>query len=371
MINVVITNRQDGSVRHASLSEGQHIFGASLNCDVVLLDHGVMAYHFVLDVREDRVSLDMLPERYSDNPEAAPEFEQDPDRSLSLWKPDDTLSVGGLDITIPDAPLVATADVDALPVDAAVLTAPTIRSPVYYWRALPPPLRITVSVGIALITLVMFIPNAGVSSLSDVSSGSMVRTAQAGDAGAGFVTPRDFLSSKGQTVYQQRFSNRSWTIDVYASNESEKKNILTLLEGFQQPVNVRFYQKSEIMGGVSAIVEAMAPNVTITSYSNGLLLLDGLVEGSVEAKSLADVIQNDVPAVRAVRFTNTNVTNDEAIKAAVSAIWYGDRSYVVIKDEQIIRPGQSVVEGVILRDVFSNAILVTIGSEEKVVRLDG
>lgn len=343
------------------MTEGTFSFGADFNCDVVLIDDGIMPVHFRIEVDSSRVVVTLEPGaegvlqgRHGDVTELTPGVPE-------VWLSTQHLVTGGLDVHLSGAPVVL----------------PERRSPriVALARRLTGVSRAHLF-GLSGVAAVLLVANTdfGASLSRPVGGGEVTRMTVALPAGPSLSRPPETSEPKmdesgaapmTRAELEARLVAAGFVPDAlfadpggfsgvfYLDRAVERDGLRALITEEQLPLRPVMHLRSQMMSGINITLESAGGDARLVSLEDGRATLSGLRRDKTRRPAVIDMILSDVPGVTSVRFEEAVGADAEEVAADIAAIWTGPRPYVVLVDGRVVRPGQEIVNEIALRNVVS------------------
>jgi hypothetical protein len=346
--------------RLKSLGNGICRFGADFSCDVVLIDEGILPVHFCLRVEEDSVAVIMQDGATGELVDRKGQVQLLEPAVEHLWHSGQFLRTAGLDVQMAGLPL----------------PPPTPGRPVgaILRKAAAKALRVAQVGAVSVVALML---------MGSGKSGDWLATSSAAVSGVTFpdwsmnepqVLPdpanpqtegdiEQFFRTRGFAPDKIRFVDDVVEVVFYLDGTAQQDAVTAVIEETDLKIRPQFFLKSQITGAVSIILERKGSDAKLVSVQDGHVVLSGLRHDEDMRAATRNLIMQDVTGIKSVTFTDLAEDRTDEVRQSISAIWLGQRPYLVLTDGSIIRPGQVLAQDFLLVGVLS--------SDRISVRIDG
>lgn len=331
---IVKIKRRDGSHRFLRLGVGEHVFGSGLDCDYILLDPGVEKRHFILSVAKDNLRFAFFSEQGNLLPTI--------DDPHLHWHP--LLSGGGfplgeLEITF-FGPSKSAADVSQNLGNPAISSA-----------------QIASNLG-PLLTFVTKVPILvwGVALMSVISTSiTFALPTKATLDVAGNPIPIEH-QAKLMIEKQKVVKRHVQTPGVSRAAKSLSADVSSSV----QP---------DALNEAKRVLESFDIRVEDISMQGPLLRVSGMVPDTQLREKVSSTLVDDISSISRVSFQYAPDDEWHSFKTDILAVWSGERPYIVLKGDGLIRLGEPFRNHFVLRDVSRHAISVSVGGSIQEIRL--
>ena len=316
----------DGTIRSLQLPTGEYVFGSGLDCHYILLDPEIEQRHFTLKVEKDKSSLAKLTDG-SDKLSncGAP---QQHCRELHFGE---IFSVGGLELTYfgPDntgtAPIWEHKIIAKIYTQVTSFTSPLMKPiaavPNLIWGAL--------FLGMILSLIAISLP-----------INSTVLTAE-----------KPMPTPESPRVASSQKTEINQLIRTSKDQGTEEKSTF----GVHSP------NQLDVASEVKKILDGFKIRVEDLSIDGAHLIVAGSVPDKQLRGKISSTLVEDISSITQVSFRYSPNDDWRALKADIVGVWAGERPYIVLKGDGLIRIGESFRTHFILRKVTENGIGISVG----------
>lgn len=334
--------------RLKSLANGICRFGADFGCDVVLIDDGILPEHFTMRLDDGGVSVLVHPGAEAELCDRNGQRQRLECGVVHAWPTSHALHTAGLEVHLGGAPV----------------KAPEPRRPVVarLTGALAGRPRLSV-LGVTSVVALLLMGNADTGALLTQSSAAISGVPMAPrpaapppdavPAAPGIDMIGRTLSDHGLTPHSLQAAGDMAEAVFYLDSVAERDAAGAVIAGLGLPVRPRFHLRTQMLSGVRIILDGTSGKAELVSLIDGAVVLGGLRADDTLREAIRSRILGDVPGIRSVDFADPATAVADDLARDISAVWLGDRPYVVLTDGRIIRPGQVLNQDVSLVRVLS------------------
>ena len=345
IVRITASNRTD---RLQMLEDGMYEFGSNFDADLVLIDDGVLPLHFILKVTANDVRVLLADGAVGRLVHRKGEVEPLTPGQEYTWKAGQHLETAGLKIEI----------------GGANHLAPTTGQSEQRKQKIRSRRRLGLSSMITALVLItagngsvgtgaIFASTAVV--LEPEQTAEAIASAQVQRLVSSLTAPdvEDILIEAGFAPDRVVPAGEGFEAVLYHPGAKDREMLAAFLADRHLPIRTRDYLQTQILSAVNIILESSMSDVRLERIDGGDVTLKGL-RGNVEAReAMAATIQADVVGVKSVTFVDHVQSDAEDVTKGITAVWTGERPYVVLSDGAFVRPGQLLRDDIELEQVIA------------------
>ncbi len=345
--------------RYVELSNGTHVFGADFECDVVLIDEGVLPRHFSVEVEDQLVTLNLFEGADADlvtgskNATALVAGQETP------WSAKEHLKIGGLRIEL--SGLLG----NSLPAEKADVT-PQRRSFVQQFArkaAMLAGLSILGWVGAGVVAKELAdplpTPDSEMSSRVEISTPTL-----------DVETLNSLLNDNGFVADEIVKTGRGFAATFHVASVSDRNRLDRVLSTFDVPVEARIHLDSALLGAANMVIEASGKSAGQRNVENGVLFIEDFEADEDERRKLKTLLHADVPGLKSIKFVGADRSWAKDLDEKIKGIWIGERPYLMLAAGKKVYPGQMLAPGIyFVRANSRNSITVKINEATEEYKL--
>jgi hypothetical protein len=358
IVRIIANNQSD---RLKSLSDGIFTFGSDFGCDVVLIDEGILPIHFRIEIQASMVTVWFEAGAQGTLHDHEGQITPLEPGVVTVWHSNQNLRSAGIELQISGLPVVLAKPKRSQAASAIRNVAGTS------WVKLLGGTAVAASLVMAntqnlfgmsrdtepstKVRMSMVMPQI----LDDKQSIGQSASALSPESAAKLNKAELLAHLQAAGFNSLDISSEGFNGVFYLERSHERDALTALIEQEGLQLRATTHLRSQLMSAINITLDNVGGDAKLASLDAGDVTLLGLRGNTKRRDEVIQTIRRDVPGVKSVHFRDAASSDARQATDQITAVWAGQRPYVVLNDGRIVRPGQQIADDIALFEVLSTS----------------